>query len=84
MTGHAPGKKMYKACKPLGLRSNLDYLSELPCGQCPVIQHCSDGGIISPSTCTYYAQWLASALHHQQNPSASSASANAEANMLAW
>lgn len=84
MTGHAPGKKMYKACKPLGLRSNLDFLSELPCGQCPVMQHCSDGGVISPSTCTYYSRWLAAALESQQGQSTSSATANSDTNMLAW
>ncbi|EIE24611.1 RNA polymerase Rpc34 [Coccomyxa subellipsoidea C-169] len=32
--------------------------TSMPCGVCPVINECSDGGVISPSTCTYYQTWL--------------------------
>ena len=76
---------MYKACKPLGGRSNLDYLTELPCGQCPVIQHCSEGGIISPSTCSYYSQWLSAGIEHHDQPAASTNPNSGSADdMLAW
>lgn len=30
----------------------------LPCGRCPVIGECVEGGRISPATCVYYQQWL--------------------------
>jgi DNA-directed RNA polymerase III subunit RPC6 len=30
-----------------------------PCGVCPVIDQCREGGHISPQSCAYYAQWLA-------------------------
>ncbi len=61
LTGHSTGKKMYKALKPLvaGSRSSMDYITEMPCGVCPVVSQCTEGGIISPSTCVYYTQWLA-------------------------
>ncbi len=36
----------------------MDYLTGTPCGVCPVVQHCSPGGIINPNTCQYYTQWL--------------------------
>jgi len=60
LTGHSGMKKMYKACKPLynGSRSALDYLTEVPCGVCPVANQCTAVGIISPSNCLYYTQWL--------------------------
>lgn len=60
LTGHATSKKVYKACKPLysNNRSNMDFLSQIPCGVCPLINNCSDHGIISPISCQYYSQWL--------------------------
>jgi DNA-directed RNA polymerase III subunit RPC6 len=33
-------------------------LTSLPCGRCPVIDQCRDGGPISPATCEYYQKWL--------------------------
>lgn len=33
-------------------------LTSVPCGRCPVIDHCREGGPISPQTCEYYAKWL--------------------------
>ena len=30
----------------------------LPCGVCPVISECEEGGKISPQTCIYYSHWL--------------------------
>jgi DNA-directed RNA polymerase III subunit RPC6 len=30
----------------------------MPCGKCPVISQCVDGGIISPTTCLYLTKWL--------------------------
>ena len=30
----------------------------IPCGVCPVLNECHDQGVISPGTCTYFAQWL--------------------------
>ena len=32
--------------------------SALPCGVCPVIGECVEGGKISPQTCLYYKHWL--------------------------
>lgn len=34
-------------------------LSEVPCGQCPVIHQCAEGNDISPATCEYMQAWLA-------------------------
>ncbi|KAL9617334.1 MAG: hypothetical protein Q9160_007864 [Pyrenula sp. 1 TL-2023] len=33
-------------------------LTEIPCGRCPVIDLCEEGGVVSASTCTYWDQWL--------------------------
>lgn len=32
--------------------------SRMPCGVCPVINQCCDGGAISPSSCAYLKDWL--------------------------
>lgn len=32
--------------------------TSLPCGVCPVIDQCQEGGQISPQTCVYYQKWL--------------------------
>ena len=33
-------------------------LTSMPCGVCPVFHECCDDGLISPSSCVYYAEWL--------------------------
>jgi DNA-directed RNA polymerase III subunit RPC6 len=33
-------------------------LNQIPCGQCPVMNQCEDGGHISPATCPYMDAWL--------------------------
>jgi DNA-directed RNA polymerase III subunit RPC6 len=33
-------------------------LTSIPCGVCPVIEHCHDDGVVSPATCEYYNKWL--------------------------
>lgn len=33
-------------------------LMRIPCGRCPLIMECKEGGIISPSTCVYMDEWL--------------------------
>jgi DNA-directed RNA polymerase III subunit RPC6 len=32
--------------------------TSIPCGVCPVIDQCQEGGQISPQTCVYYQKWL--------------------------
>ncbi len=32
--------------------------SRIPCGVCPVINQCCDGGAVSPATCVYMKEWL--------------------------
>jgi len=46
----------YKVAKEF---SSYNHLTETPCGVCPVISQCSEGGLISPSTCPYMTDWLA-------------------------
>ncbi|XP_023339941.1 probable DNA-directed RNA polymerase III subunit RPC6 [Eurytemora carolleeae] len=29
-----------------------------PCGVCPVIQDCGESGLINPSSCQYFKDWL--------------------------
>jgi len=33
-------------------------LTAIPCGLCPVMDQCCEGGQISPQTCVYYQTWL--------------------------
>ena len=55
LTGYATAKKMYKVSKNM---NPPDHLTEVPCGVCPVISQCTEGGVISPITCVYLTQWL--------------------------
>ena len=38
--------------------SSINYLTESPCGMCPVASQCYDDGMISPKNCVYLTQWL--------------------------
>lgn len=33
-------------------------LLSAPCGSCPVAAACTEGGVVSPSTCIYLPEWL--------------------------
>ena len=55
MTGQASGQVMYKVCRHT---NPPNYFTEMPCGMCPVMSHCCEGSIISPSTCVYMTHWL--------------------------
>jgi DNA-directed RNA polymerase III subunit RPC6 len=35
-----------------------DAFTDIPCGVCPVVSQCVEGGIISPATCHYMSVWL--------------------------
>ena len=50
-----PPQVRYKA---LSFGGAKDSLSVVPCGVCPVFSDCSEGGAISPATCTYMDEWL--------------------------
>lgn len=34
------------------------HFGDIPCGRCPVMQDCYEGGKISPENCSYYSKWL--------------------------
>lgn len=56
LTGRATtGQTMYKLSKAVTIPNHL---TESPCGMCPVISQCTPGGVISPSTCQYFTEWL--------------------------
>ncbi|KAF1332468.1 DNA-directed RNA polymerase iii subunit, partial [Globisporangium splendens] len=38
--------------------STFNYLSETPCGVCPVFNQCQEGNIISPHSCLYISKWV--------------------------
>lgn len=48
-------KNLYRAIEPLVESTGL---MRMPCGTCPVIQNCYEGGAVSPSTCQYFKKWL--------------------------
>ena len=37
----------------------VNILIDVPCGTCPVRQDCTPGGRISPETCKFMEDWLA-------------------------
>lgn len=54
------GKLCYR-CPPAGDSSQgpiTGAMVSIPCGICPRIRRCTPDGVISPSTCVYYAKWL--------------------------
>ncbi|CAH0519058.1 unnamed protein product [Peronospora belbahrii] len=38
--------------------TTFNYLSETPCGVCPVFDQCQEGNVISPRSCLYMTKWL--------------------------
>lgn len=46
---------LYRAVEPLVESTGI---MRMPCGTCPVIQNCYEGGVVSPSTCQYFKKWL--------------------------
>ena len=54
--GYADGTVYYTAAA-LAIPDH-SALTSVPCGVCPVFNECHDGGVISPQTCIYYAEWL--------------------------
>uniref|UniRef100_A0A224YV40 DNA-directed RNA polymerase III subunit RPC6 n=1 Tax=Rhipicephalus zambeziensis TaxID=60191 RepID=A0A224YV40_9ACAR len=46
---------LYRAVEPL---IDSTGLMRIPCGTCPVIDNCYEGGAVSPSTCQYFKKWL--------------------------
>lgn len=55
MAGITTGRQLYKIARPM-IKTN--YYTDIPCGVCPVIDRCFEGGVISPETCVYMTQWL--------------------------
>lgn len=51
----------YRALRP-SLKSEDDrqsnFLTEAPCGRCPVFDLCEEGGPVGPSNCEYFNDWL--------------------------
>lgn len=46
---------LYRIIEPVVKSAGL---MRMPCGVCPVIKDCHEGGAISPSTCNYMKEWL--------------------------
>jgi DNA-directed RNA polymerase III subunit RPC6 len=49
------GKTIYKVSKQIAAPT---YLTDSPCGMCPVMANCTPNGVISPTTCQYFQEWL--------------------------
>lgn len=62
IAGHTPSStKKYKVCKSIqesSYSTARSYLTEVPCGRCPVLAQCSENGIISPKSCEYFQEYL--------------------------
>lgn len=37
---------------------HFNFVTDFPCGTCPVYEHCVPGGTVSPETCPYLNKWL--------------------------
>ena len=55
ITGYGTHQKLYKCSRTIRTEN---YLTASPCGVCPVIAQCTDGGIVSPATCVYLTKWM--------------------------
>lgn len=44
----------YRAAVPVTTTS----VTEVPCGVCPLVSQCHEGGVISPASCQYMTKWL--------------------------
>lgn len=53
--GGVSQKKLFKSVKSM---LPVTGLMKVPCGVCPVVHDCHDGGEISPSKCIYMKEWL--------------------------
>ncbi len=56
LPGFRAGTVYYKPTT-LGI-PDTSHFTSAPCGVCPVFGECHEGGVISPSTCVYFQQWL--------------------------
>ena len=56
MFGQPAGQTLYKISPTI---DSMNYLTDIPCGKCPVADKCCPGGLISPVTCQYMKDWLA-------------------------
>lgn len=48
----------------------MDAFTETPCGQCPVMEYCSDSGLVNAADCVYFEDYLGS--HTAAEPEAGS------------
>ena len=56
-----PSIKGYRAVRQVQGNDSTDFgngLTEAPCGRCPVIEICEDGGPVNARTCEYFENWL--------------------------
>lgn len=49
------GPPLYRAVQPLLSSAGL---ARCPCGVCPVVHRCGATGSVTPSTCSYFKDWL--------------------------
>ena len=54
-SGYAATSTMYKATQAITVP---DYLGQTPCGVCPIVNNCTEGGVINPHSCLYMSSWL--------------------------
>lgn len=45
----------YRAAVPMSAATSM---TEVPCGVCPLVGQCREGGVISPASCQYMTKWL--------------------------
>ncbi|ETP28846.1 hypothetical protein F442_21929 [Phytophthora nicotianae P10297] len=55
LTPGASHEVKYKVSQQI---TTFNYLSETPCGVCPVFDQCQEGNVISPRSCLYMTKWL--------------------------
>ena len=56
-----PSIKGYRAIRQVPgseVTESDNALTEAPCGRCPVIEVCEDGGPVNATTCEYFEDWL--------------------------
>eukprot|EP01031_Cornospumella_fuschlensis_P026414 gene26414-31917_t len=57
VAGQSTATRKYKASSSRQHGLGVSY-TNIPCGRCPVLTQCTEGGLISPATCVYFEDWL--------------------------
>ncbi|KAJ8602062.1 hypothetical protein CTAYLR_002788 [Chrysophaeum taylorii] len=72
---------LYKIAKPA---TELNSLTQMPCGTCPVRDRCTPNGLVSPTNCIYLDKWLTAVPAEQASTALGYERGVFEKNLATW